>query len=171
MQATFTQLREYSAELPADQQAELASFILERLKASKGTTAGSLWARVLEPMVLPVLATIGPVSGYLSAMLQRGQLSEETYSRVTGAWMLVMTACRDLGSLPPAGAAVGEDGSVLLTWDREEHHFEIEVPPAVGPLECFYAHRGTDESWADELEVGASAPPVMTDYLGRLARG
>ncbi len=48
-----------------------------------------------------------------------------------------------------------EDGGVLLTWDREAHHFDVEI--AVGrPLEFFYRNRITSDVW--EAECAPFAP-------------
>lgn len=48
--------------------------------------------------------------------------------------------------LPMPNAGIGPDGDVLLyTWDKNEHHYEIEVF-ANGDIEYFYFNRQTSES-------------------------
>jgi uncharacterized protein YfaP (DUF2135 family) len=44
----------------------------------------------------------------------------------------------------------GPDGRVMLSWDNEEHHLELELF-ADQPAEIFYRNRKTEEMWGIDL--------------------
>ncbi len=63
--------------------------------------------------------------------------------------------------LPVPDACPGPDGTLLLTWDRGEQHFELEFHPGERPM-FFYANRETRELWEAPYEAGRLGDDVMS---------
>lgn len=59
-------------------------------------------------------------------------------------------------------ACTGPDGMVGLSWNRNEHHLEVDIHPD-GDLEFYYCNRETLESW--EAEVPAENWSVPSPAL------
>jgi hypothetical protein len=59
---------------------------------------------------------------------------------------------------------VGPDGEILYTWNKDEHHFELEIF-SNGLGEFFYLNHQTNEMWEHEFEVGDSIPEEVKDRL------
>jgi hypothetical protein len=66
--------------------------------------------------------------------------------------------------LPTPDACPGPSGDILYTWDRESHHFELEVFPE-GPAELFYANRATGELWGCDYIPGQ---PISEEVRSKL---
>jgi hypothetical protein len=66
------------------------------------------------------------------------------------------------GKRVPA-ASVGEDRSILYTWDAGDHHLEAEICEGQ-PVEWMYANRQTRETWFASLETTSELTP---DLLAR----
>ena len=52
------------------------------------------------------------------------------------------------------------DDGVMLTWDKREHHLDIEVYPN-GAIEIFYKNRGTGEFWNLDQESRSIIPEFV----------
>ncbi len=63
-------------------------------------------------------------------------------------------------------ASVGTEGQILFAWDRDEHHFEIEVFPDEH-IEAFYYNLQTGEAWDEDIALERLEETVM-EYLKRL---
>lgn len=65
-------------------------------------------------------------------------MSDEDYAKL----------CQVLIALGPCvpGICRGPDGQLVLGWDRDEHHLEVELFPGK-PAEIFYRNRLTNELW------------------------
>lgn len=51
-------------------------------------------------------------------------------------------------------ACTGPDGQILYSWDKDEHHLELEIIPKEWELpqeEFFYRNRNTKHYWSDSL--------------------
>lgn len=59
------------------------------------------------------------------------------------------TALERFGPRIPA-MCTGPDGQVMLSWDDEEHHLELELFTDK-PAEIFYRNRKTNEIWGIDL--------------------
>ena len=56
--------------------------------------------------------------------------------------------CKAFVALGPCvpGAIRGPDGQLMLSWDVNEHHLEMELFQDK-PAEVFYRNRNTEETW------------------------
>ena len=61
-------------------------------------------------------------------------------------------------------ACAGPNGELLFTWDRREHHFELEVSPD-GHAVLFYANRSSNDANEAEFEVGDRVPVAAIPEL------
>lgn len=86
-------------------------------------------------------------------------ISEATAASSLAAWKALWSASGKRLSVPDA--CPGPDGQLLYTWDREEHHLELEIFPS-GRGEFFYRNRKSGELWDWDLEyiVEDFIPPV-----------
>ena len=66
--------------------------------------------------------------------------------------------------LPLPDACPGPDGDLLYTWDRGDHHLEVEIELGTAPT-AFYWNRRTGETWEADLEESS---PVPEEVLSRL---
>lgn len=66
--------------------------------------------------------------------------------------------------LPPPYATATEDGEFVMTWDRDSHHFEIEILPD-GKYEWFYLDRSSGESCGEEDHPLGTYSPEMISRL------
>jgi hypothetical protein len=81
------------------------------------------------------------------------------------AWDAWTTLSNSLGNaLSVPDACPGSDGELLYTWDRDEHHFELEVFPDA-PAEFFYRNRTSGELWGCEYTLGEPVPCEALDRL------
>lgn len=70
------------------------------------------------------------------------------------------------GELPIPSAGCGEDGELLMTWDRDELHLEAEVAADASRVEWFFCDRDEPprSSWLEEVPCGAvphAAFPIL----------
>jgi hypothetical protein len=63
-------------------------------------------------------------------------------------------------ALPVPVACTGPDGQMLYTWDRKEHHLELEITPSETPS-FFYRNRQTGELWMEDYASEAVSPEVL----------
>lgn len=94
---------------------------------------------------------------YLSE-ISRGQnasISPQTASEARQIWYDLWAASGF--ALPVPAACTGPDARLMYAWDRDEHHFEIELIPGE-PTELFYRNRQTGELWGEEYTVGHPLP-------------
>jgi hypothetical protein len=73
-----------------------------------------------------------------------------------------------LSEYPIPCACTGPDGEMFYSWDRAEHHLEVEIIEGA-PTELFYRKRnptgGSEETWFEEIEVGAPLPEKFISYM------
>lgn len=166
MEATLDRIERESALLPPTEQAELAASLVRRLGDGAGSLFTSLLATALGPVLRPWLEASAPILAYLLRLRKEGVITEETYMKAGMAWNSIAFGVR--GPLPPADVAAGDDGSILFTWDRAEHHLEIEVFPGDAPNEVFYGNRFTDETWSCDLRTLDPLPAAAVKRVKRL---
>ena len=102
------------------------------------------------------------LSHYLAHLSASNDISPYTTRLAWRAWINVRAATSPL--LPVPDACPGPDGQLLYTWDRAEHHLELEVFPN-GATEFFYRNRGSDELWEHVGTVDGPVPESATDKL------
>ncbi len=96
---------------------------------------------------------------YLTAIRVQGEIAPET---AEAAWKMWKDCkCKLLEktgkTLPVPDAAPGPNGELLYTWNKEEHHFELEFI-AGAPMEFFYRNRNTGKFWGIEYSQGEDLP-------------
>jgi hypothetical protein len=82
------------------------------------------------------------------------------------AWSLWLAIEKEMaGKMPVPSASTGPNGVMFFSWDRDEHHLEVELLPG-GIAELFYRNRN-DES-AQQFHEGAvaSLQEVLPRFLG-----
>jgi hypothetical protein len=99
---------------------------------------------------------------YLDGITADALITPEMARLAWDAWNKLSVAIEN--ALPVPDACPGPDGELLYTWDRGEHHLELEVFPA-SPAEFFYRNRASGELWECEYIIGE---PVPIDALTRL---
>ena len=81
----------------------------------------------------------------------------------TIAWSLYALAQlrADVPRLPMPDAYPGPNDELLYTWDRKEHHLELEIY-ADGSMEAFYRNRNDGSLWAGDVGL----PAIPDAWLG-----
>lgn len=166
MEATLDRIEREAAALPVDAQAELVASLLKGAEKGAQGLLASIMGAVLSPILKPLLEAGPSVYVYLFKLKNEGVISEQTYMKAALAWGSIILASRR--ALPPADVAPGDDGSVLISWDREEHHLEVEVFPGDGPNELLYGNRLTNEVWSCELPATEALPRVARSKINLL---
>ena len=82
-------------------------------------------------------------------------ITPQTASLARRTWLQAWEA--SLFKLPVPAACTEPDGKLLYTWDRGDHHFEVEFIPGK-PTELFYRNRSSGELWSDDLAIDANLP-------------
>ena len=90
---------------------------------------------------------------YIESVSTRALIAESTGREALQAWDSLNSLTSSAIGVP--NAAPGNEGELLLVWDSERHHLEIEFGPAGLPT-LFYADRITPSaSWELDLAPGA----------------
>src|SRR5579862_4955623 len=79
---------------------------------------------------------------YLNGIESQGFISHQTNTDATAVW-------KDLQRntmLPVPNASAGPDGILLLTWDENQHHLEVEFLPEQMPM-FFYCDHNVSDYW------------------------
>ena len=86
---------------------------------------------------------------YLSSLPLRHLATERAAAATEGLWNELSEELE--APIPPPNASPTDDAGVLMSWQLNGHHLEIEVMPD-GAYEWFYRHRVSDmdESGSDE---------------------
>jgi hypothetical protein len=92
---------------------------------------------------------------YLDRITANNQVTPQMAGLAWEAWNKLSVATENALPVPDAGP--GPDGEILYTWDRGEHHFELEILPA-DPAEFFYRNRNSGELWECEYVIGQPIP-------------
>jgi hypothetical protein len=89
-------------------------------------------------------------------------ITPETARLALRAWAQLATAMDY--RMPVPNACAGPNGELLYTWDRREHHFELEVFPD-GHAEFFYANRLSSDVREADYQVGDPVPVAALPEL------
>lgn len=92
---------------------------------------------------------------YLKAIVRTRDIDIQTGEFAWIAWNYLSDAMLNRLSVPDA--CPGVNGQLLYTWDRDEHHLEIEIFPRAS-AEFFYRNRISGQLWEDDYEINASLP-------------
>lgn len=89
---------------------------------------------------------------------QGGPISTVTLAKIRELWGII-ERCEKHARYPHA--AVTQDGTFFMTWDRGRHHFEIEVDNS-GTYGWFYMDRESpDRGGEEDLYLGAYSPKMI----------
>lgn len=99
---------------------------------------------------------------YMMDQFNSGQIDRSTANLTLETWNRVAHATCNRLCVPDA--CPGSQGQMLLTWDRADHHLEIEIFPN-GAIESFYRNRATAELWEEEYNAGVSITAGLSQKL------
>lgn len=99
---------------------------------------------------------------YLEQVRERGHVSADIAGAAWAAWQKLRDATDHQLMVPNAGA--GPNGEILLSWDLEEHHFELELSPAEPPY-YFYRNRVSGKTWGAEQAYHEPVPAAAVERL------
>lgn len=93
---------------------------------------------------IPPRPQLQRLNAYIDQAFEAQEISEQT-AQIAHS---VLRSLEDYPLLSLPDASYGE-GYFIFTWDKEEHHFEIEIEPTQ-TLYYFYENRATREIWSHE---------------------
>lgn len=99
---------------------------------------------------------------YLRRAAAERAISWDTATQAWNIWLRLNEIVSERLSVPDAAPALG--GQLIYTWDRGEHHLEVEIFPDA-PSEFFYLNRETDEDWAADYIIGNAFPGELIEKL------
>jgi len=103
--------------------------------------------------------------GYLFSLLVAGPLAPDQAMRVMTLWSTLQFS---VGDITPPHAVPFANGTFSMAWDKERHHFELEVQPG-GLYDWFYMDRLTDLIEGEQdLPIG-KIPEAMAERLRQVA--
>ena len=100
---------------------------------------------------------------YLDETARAGDISDETAGRAWEAWCRLSRKMG--GCLTVPDAAPGNDSELLLTWDQDERHLELEFLPD-GPAKFFSRDRATGALWGEEYQPDAPLSAAARERRG-----
>jgi hypothetical protein len=92
---------------------------------------------------------------FLRAAVRSGEVTDATRQLAWSAWTSLAKITSRKLIVPDVG--IGPDGQILFSWNRNNHHFEMEVFPS-GIAELFYLNFDTNEDWEAEYQIGDVFP-------------
>lgn len=95
---------------------------------------------------------------YLRALPQRDLTADAVNDAMELLWQDLR---RSVPNIHPPDASPTDDRTLLMSWDRDQHHLEIEVMPS-GKYLWFYRDHDVN---SDEIGEGAPAEPLSEDLL------
>lgn len=99
---------------------------------------------------------------YLESLVRTKAVVRMTASVASKIWIKLLGALSNNLPVPDAGA--GPDGEILFTWNRDDHHFELEIFPDQHG-EFFYLNYRTDEMWECEYRLENAIPDKVKTTL------
>jgi hypothetical protein len=99
--------------------------------------------------------------GYVKQVAGQGLISSDMADTAWQAWEELS---RGVPGLAVPDACPGPDGTLLFTWDRGEHHLELEFY-ADEPPSFFYANRKTGALWEAPYNTAEHIPAEVKTKL------
>lgn len=100
---------------------------------------------------------------YLQKAVANKYISADMRETALSTWHMIREATA--GKVPVPNAGPGPNAELLFTWDREEHHMELEFF-ARGGAYLFYANRSeTPDLWGEDYDIGAPISAEAVRYL------
>jgi hypothetical protein len=102
---------------------------------------------------------------YLHSLMEpSGPLSAQRLRQIERLWECLRRQVTEPLALPHAIAT--EAGEFVMTWDRGQHHFEIEILPD-GRYDWFYLDRSSGERVGEEEHPAGTCSSQMIAHLRR----
>jgi hypothetical protein len=99
---------------------------------------------------------------YLRNLPQSGAVSPFIAASAEQLWRDIQPAT---GRLPVPDAVATANGGILLAWDRDDHHIEIELMPS-GSYDWLYRNRRTGVyAGGEDLALQALAPELLSQLM------
>ena len=127
---------------------------------SKDSYAGGVDRRPALPLPLTVDADVQRWIDYVQSLSERDLVTPTVSTASRLLWKKLVSA---LPSAHPPDASPTEDGTLLMSWIRAEHHLEIEVLPS-GQYVWFYRNHELNQ---DDIGKGESSDDLVPDLLVR----
>lgn len=102
------------------------------------------------------------LNNYLGNIRDAGDIDPTTAAMAWDAWKALSEVTQR--SLPVPDAAPGPNGELLYTWDKAEHHLELEFARD-GSAEFFYRNRESGQLWGAEYTTGALLSQEVEEKL------
>ena len=99
-------------------------------------------------------------TSYLASLPARGLATAEVSSSTIQLWESLV----DIASVAPPDASPTADGGLLMSWDRADHHLEIEVLNDAS-YEWFYRNRRLGKTASG---VGATGDDIPEELVARI---
>lgn len=122
-----------------------------------------LWDRFMTeaPPAEEVLGLERFLMSLVGVEVEEGIIREDVATRAAAFWRGLSARVK---GVPEPIAAAGPNGEIGFTWDRGDHHLEVEFSPD-GSLEAFYRNRRTRESWHSSEADGEVVIPETEEAL------
>jgi hypothetical protein len=117
---------------------------------------------VPSPSEYRLLRRVQGLVDYLNQCVDQELITARVARLAWTAWTALSDSTGNALLVPDASP--GPDGQLLYTWDRDEHHLELEVF-ADAPAEFFYENEASGEAGEATLDIGE---PVPAEMLSRL---
>ena len=102
-----------------------------------------------EDWAVPV-RRVQEIENYLNRICAQGFISADVRDDALRAWNALSAATRNALIVP--NACPGDEGDLLLTWDRDDHHLELEFVRG-SPAVVFWADRTRGMPWESEFHA------------------
>ena len=109
------------------------------------------------------LRRVQDLEDYLDRIYGRGFISADVRDDALRAWGALSAATHNALIVPDA--CPGDEGDLLLTWDRDDHHLELEFVRG-SPAVVFWADRTRGMPWESEFHADAPLEPRLLSALG-----
>lgn len=96
------------------------------------------------------------LSNYLDRVSHKGLIASDMALTALETWEII----KQQTNLPTPVACPGPEGDLLLTWDNDIHHLELEFIPDNTPT-FFYLNRDTNEAWEEDYIVGRDLSDLL----------
>ena len=156
--------KDIESPLLKDINATIAKTLIEEPSSISGTGAivnrsGTI---MMQQAPSPELTRLQRLNHYLAFVREAGDIASNTAETAWQTWKMLSSSMDR--PLPVPDAAPGPDGQLLYTWNKGDHHLELEIFPN-GPAEFFYLNRVSSETWEEEYLIGNS---ISLDAKARL---
>jgi hypothetical protein len=103
---------------------------------------------------------------YLNRICDQGFISADVRDDALTAWSALSAATHNALIVP--NACPGDEGDLLLTWDRDDHHLELEFVRG-SPAIVFWADRTRGMPWESEFHADVPLEPRLFAALALFA--